>query len=196
MAKRGIPGVRCGHILKGYKHSGEQCARNAEHTGKHYSEEFAKRIGLAVWNCVVRCVSCNDSSSGRYCMKPECRRAYEQNERDRDQRNADRRALGPDFNHKHHSRRRARKAAVPHEDWTRADVIELYGDACYLCGGPYEHTDHVIPLSRGGYDVLANLRPCCSPCNLSKHAKLPPVIVQAKVWFESDVLLDGYYGRV
>lgn len=48
---------------------------------------------------------------------------------------------------------------------------------CYLCGENVEPTahrpmrwDHVVPLSRGGPDIPANLRPCCRQCNRLKAA--------------------------
>jgi 5-methylcytosine-specific restriction endonuclease McrA len=88
-------------------------------------------------------------------------------------------------------RARARKRNVPHVDWTREQVIALYGERCYLCGGPYEHTDHVIPISRYGWDRIENLRPACQLCNLSKHDNMPPVILQAKIWFELGVHRAG-----
>lgn len=43
---------------------------------------------------------------------------------------------------------------------------------CVYCGSPYEHADHVIPLSRGGAHSRDNLVPACAACNLSKGAKL------------------------
>ncbi len=49
--------------------------------------------------------------------------------------------------------------------------MSIFGYRCVYCGGPFEHVDHVIPLSRGGAHCLANLRPACAACNLSKHAK-------------------------
>ncbi|MBT2266408.1 HNH endonuclease [Rhodococcus erythropolis] len=42
-----------------------------------------------------------------------------------------------------------------------------------MCGGPYQHLDHVKPLSAGGPHMLSNLRPSCADCNLSKGAKWP-----------------------
>lgn len=51
------------------------------------------------------------------------------------------------------------------------DRVDYYGGLCYICGGPYEHIDHVIPLSRGGTNWPANLRPMCAEHNLIKGAK-------------------------
>ncbi|WP_311257339.1 HNH endonuclease [Microbacterium sp. WCS2018Hpa-9] len=52
-----------------------------------------------------------------------------------------------------------------------ASRLDYYGRKCWMCRGPYEHLDHVKPLSRGGAHVLANLRPACASCNLSKKDK-------------------------
>ena len=49
--------------------------------------------------------------------------------------------------------------------------VEFFGGVCSYCGGPYEHLDHAIPLSRGGTNWPANLRTACRPCNLSKGSK-------------------------
>lgn len=51
--------------------------------------------------------------------------------------------------------------------------VAFYGGVCAYCGDEYEHIDHVIPLSRGGSNWPANLRPACAFCNLSKHNKKP-----------------------
>jgi len=50
---------------------------------------------------------------------------------------------------------------------------EYYGNKCYICGKDAEAIDHVIPLSKGGNNWPANLRPICKRCNSSKHAKWP-----------------------
>lgn len=66
--------------------------------------------------------------------------------------------------------RKARKRAAP-GTCTKAQLdarIAFYGNKCAYCPGPFEHVDHVIPLSRGGSNWPANLRPACAKCNLSK----------------------------
>lgn len=80
-------------------------------------------------------------------------------------------------------RRRARKAQVPTERWTRATVLSKYGDCCWLCHGQLGNTwdvDHVIPIARGGWDTMINLRPACRFCNRSKRDKLrgDPLLIQ------------------
>ena len=48
-----------------------------------------------------------------------------------------------------------------------------YADKCWMCGAPATQNDHVIPLSRGGSNWPANLRPACGPCNREKWDQKP-----------------------
>jgi 5-methylcytosine-specific restriction endonuclease McrA len=57
--------------------------------------------------------------------------------------------------------------------------MEVFGNKCYYCDGPFEHLDHAIALSKGGYHCLANFRPSCESCNLSKSSK------SYKEWIDS-----------
>jgi 5-methylcytosine-specific restriction endonuclease McrA len=61
--------------------------------------------------------------------------------------------------------RRRRKAP-----YSRAEVFARWGGQCCYCDAPAEHLDHVVPLSRGGRDVLSNVVPACAACNLAKAA--------------------------
>lgn len=61
----------------------------------------------------------------------------------------------------------------------RYKVLQRDHFRCVLCGaspalqlGTILHVDHIIPWSRGGQNVLANLRTLCAPCNLGKGSKL------------------------
>lgn len=58
-----------------------------------------------------------------------------------------------------------------------AGKLELWGGRCWLCGveldKPSLTFDHVKPLSKGGLDVLSNIRPCCRTCNGKKGNKWP-----------------------
>ena len=47
--------------------------------------------------------------------------------------------------------------------------IAFFGDCCAYCGGPYQHLDHAIALSKGGTNWPANFRPSCAKCNCSKN---------------------------
>lgn len=67
-----------------------------------------------------------------------------------------------------------RRPYVPGWDRLRAAVIERDGLRCRYCGddnGPFE-ADHIVPVARGGKDVLENLACACRACNRSKGAKL------------------------
>ena len=72
-----------------------------------------------------------------------------------------------------HRRRKERKAnAVGFCSKEQLEArIAYYGYRCAYCRGPYEHVDHVIPLSRGGAGWPSNLVPSCASCNCSKGNK-------------------------
>lgn len=76
-------------------------------------------------------------------------------------------------------RRRALKLNATIEYFTATELTQywvengIHPDRCFYCGGPYEHDDHVIPLSRGGTHERANIVPACQPCNNRKYNKLP-----------------------
>lgn len=62
----------------------------------------------------------------------------------------------------------------------REEIIRRDRSICYICGEKVQpsdvHLDHVVPLSRGGWHVGANLRVTHSWCNQRKGAKLPEEI--------------------
>ena len=86
------------------------------------------------------------------------------------------------------NRRRARKLNNGVEVYTIQEVLETYGTDCHICHWPVDmsaprrtgypgwetglHIDHVIPISKGGEDTLANVRPSHAYCNNSKGARL------------------------
>jgi len=54
------------------------------------------------------------------------------------------------------------------------NLIDAFGGRCFYCGGEGRlEMDHVIPVSRGGRHVLANLVPACGTCNKRKHNAQP-----------------------
>jgi 5-methylcytosine-specific restriction endonuclease McrA len=85
-------------------------------------------------------------------------------------------------------RYRARKLNNFVEKYTEKEVIELYGINCHICSKEIDfnaprncknerweyglHIDHLIPLSLGGFDSLANVRPAHALCNIKKGAKI------------------------
>lgn len=62
-------------------------------------------------------------------------------------------------------------AAVPNR--LRFQVLKRDGFTCQYCGkqprnGAILEVDHVLPVSRGGQTVMANLRTACKHCNSGK----------------------------
>jgi 5-methylcytosine-specific restriction enzyme A len=51
----------------------------------------------------------------------------------------------------------------------RLIVLDRDNRTCYICGGPANEVDHIIPIRRGGTDDLSNLRACCKPHNSGKR---------------------------
>lgn len=52
------------------------------------------------------------------------------------------------------------------------EKIKYYDSKCYICCAKYEQIDHVIPLSKGGTNWPANLKPICKSCNTHKGSLL------------------------
>lgn len=94
----------------------------------------------------------------------------------------------PDIINGQARRRRAKKRANGWERYTEAQVLEMHGAVCHICGDPIDltldrkignegwemslHIDHVIPISKGGPDKLSNVKPSHGKCNLKKRATL------------------------
>lgn len=81
------------------------------------------------------------------------------------------RKQNPERSREHVRSRRAKMQAISPE------LIEarfsMFGNACAYCGLDTcaLEADHVIPLSRGGKHIPANIRPACRTCNSSKSAR-------------------------
>lgn len=74
----------------------------------------------------------------------------------------------------YNQKRRALKRKAVIQSFTLEQLnqrMSVFGFNCAYCNGKFEHVDHVIPLSKGGKHCLANLRPACKFCNLSKGNK-------------------------
>ena len=85
-------------------------------------------------------------------------------------------------------RRRARLAQVETEDYTTSQILDLYGTDCHICGEPIDleasrksgtegwerslWLDHVVPIAKGGSDLIVNIRPSHGLCNRAKSDKL------------------------
>ncbi|WP_192379537.1 HNH endonuclease signature motif containing protein [Rhodococcus rhodochrous] len=107
--------------------------------------------------------------------------AYYENNRERHAENARRwRAANPEREKlrytRGNARRRAWKAANPHIPYTLEQLrqrLDYYGGLCWVCRSVGVEVDHVKPVSKGGPEMLANLRPICPPCNKRKTNKWP-----------------------
>lgn len=71
-------------------------------------------------------------------------------------------------------RRRAAKVGARSEHVPIAWLRVLLAAGCEYCGGPGEHIEHMVPLSRGGGHAFNNITGSCAACNLSKNAKIFP----------------------
>ena len=73
----------------------------------------------------------------------------------------------------------------PYNIGTLRAWADRFGNECYMCGleltfGVDLEFDHVTPGSKGGVDLLWNLRPVCHTCNLKKAAQIRyiPILVE------------------
>lgn len=67
-------------------------------------------------------------------------------------------------------RRRARllSRTLPYTQEQLISKLNYWGNRCWMCGTPASSVDHIKPISKGGYDCLANFRPACRSCNSRK----------------------------
>lgn len=115
------------------------------------------------------CRACDSKRSAAY-YEANCDKVLErQREYDSTRREAD-----PLWNRIHRGAVRARKAGCEVIPFTSDELLAYWesngiaADKCVYCGGEFEHTDHAIPLSRGGSHSVDNVVPACSKCNKAK----------------------------
>lgn len=67
-----------------------------------------------------------------------------------------------------YAQERGAKGSHTLEEWER--VKRKYDHKCAYCGKRAKLTkDHIVPLSKGGDDYIANIQPLCRSCNSKKH---------------------------
>jgi 5-methylcytosine-specific restriction endonuclease McrA len=73
----------------------------------------------------------------------------------------------------HPDRYAARRAGISRAEWNA--IKAKYNHRCLCCGATEPdirlEPDHVIPISRGGRNIVANIQPLCRSCNARKNAK-------------------------
>ena len=112
---------------------------------------------------VARRRSQRSTPEGRAKEREQWRRYYEEN-----------RAAMIAAAHVKNARRKG-APTVPFTADQLEDRLSMFS-GCWMCGDDVSnglHVDHVKPLARGGWHCLANLRPACPSCNISKGAKWP-----------------------
>lgn len=50
-------------------------------------------------------------------------------------------------------------------------VLRRWGRKCYLCGGPYDQIDHIVPFAEGGTNTLDNMAPICDDDHRKKSER-------------------------
>ena len=100
-------------------------------------------------------------------FRPDCKECHTTATRRWQQQNKDKVAAS--------ARRRRERVAAAHGSHTEAEWHALcmaFGNVCLACGGARPLvTDHVIPLSKGGDDTIANCQPLCATCNNRKGVR-------------------------
>jgi 5-methylcytosine-specific restriction endonuclease McrA len=80
------------------------------------------------------------------------------------------------------AKRKALKLLNEHEKYTEKEILDLHGFVCHICRLPIDpfipryrseglHLDHIIPLAKGGPDIIANIKPAHAACNIKKKDK-------------------------
>lgn len=67
--------------------------------------------------------------------------------------------------------------------WQRGHLINKYGNKCFICEKPFVSIkditfDHLLPLSKGGFDEIDNYRLAHSECNQLKADMTPEEFLQ------------------
>lgn len=69
--------------------------------------------------------------------------------------------------------RRRRACAFTSKPEIRKAVFEKHGEQCRKCKSKENlELDHIIPIAKGGEDVIDNLQPLCKNCNVSKGSDI------------------------
>jgi 5-methylcytosine-specific restriction endonuclease McrA len=91
-----------------------------------------------------------------------------------------------ELNRRRDRKKRARDKGLITVNFSTKDVIDLWGTDCHICNKGIDmritrncgepgwedglHLDHVIPLAKGGNNIISNVKPSHARCNLQKSA--------------------------
>jgi len=85
----------------------------------------------------------------------------------------------------------------------RTIVLERDNHACVNCGRTTNlHIDHIIPISRGGQNILSNMQTLCETCNYIKANYMPDEAAarfadpRHKCWMERRTREIDIYGSI
>ncbi|MEO8630955.1 MAG: HNH endonuclease [Betaproteobacteria bacterium] len=71
----------------------------------------------------------------------------------------------------YHRRKKQNGAVFTPSEWQA--LRTWFGNVCLCCGTSGKiGADHVVPVSKGGSNAIANLQPLCKPCNSAKGNKI------------------------
>lgn len=88
------------------------------------------------------------------------------------------------YSWKHNKRNRLKRKTIKNIGTHTIGEWELlkkqYNYTCPCCGlsepfnqkSKYLTEDHIIPLSKGGSDLIENIQPLCLSCNIKKHTRI------------------------
>ena len=162
-----------------------------------FQTDRSRKDGLCVY-----CRECSNARSRAWnAANPEQRRATGKvssrayYERNRDTMREQSRAHYANNLEWYRNRQRNKRAAlrrVASERFSESDVLTMWGTDCHICGEAINldaprrigangwerslHLDHVIPISAGGENVLANVKPAHGICNVRKRATIVQVL--------------------
>ena len=75
------------------------------------------------------------------------------------------------------------------DEWL--DCLEAFDYSCAYCGSKHNLTvEHIIAVSKGGYNYIFNIVPACSSCNCSKSDREIVEWYTSKPYYSEDRLLD------
>ncbi len=152
----------------------------------NFHKDKNRKDGLSCW-----CKDCSKASQKRSNLKrieqnrEKARARYVRNAESLKAKALQWKKDNPDKVRIYGLRRRALKRSSKVEKYALSDVIASYGTTCHICGFEIDfsvsgrcgspnwelglHLDHVVPLSAGGSDTLANVKPAHAKCNVKKN---------------------------